>query len=58
MTDINKPPASDELVPCEVCLKEIPASAAISEEVGEYFYNFCGLECYKKWQEQKRKEED
>lgn len=58
MADINKPTPTDELVPCEVCLKEIPASAAQSEEVEDYFYNFCGLECYKEWREQNKKEED
>lgn len=56
MADINKPVA-DELIPCEVCLKEIPPSAASSEEVEEYFYYFCGLDCYKQWQEQGKKDE-
>jgi len=56
MTDINKT-AADELVPCEVCLKEIPQSAATSEEVEEYFYHYCGVDCYRKWQEQSKKAE-
>lgn len=57
MADINKLP-EDELVSCKVCLKEIPASAAKSEEVEDYFYYFCGSECYKKWQGQNKKEKD
>ncbi|WP_455220835.1 DUF3330 domain-containing protein [Kaarinaea lacus] len=38
-----------ELVECEVCLKEIPASEAQSEEVNDYVLYFCGLECFDKW---------
>jgi len=33
-------------------------NAANSEEVDEYFYYFCGSECYKEWQQQSKKEED
>lgn len=40
-----------ENVPCEICLKEIPQSEAKVVEVDDYVANFCGLECYEKWQE-------
>lgn len=36
-------------VTCEVCLKEVPLSAAKAAEVNDYFVHFCGLECYEKW---------
>ena len=38
-----------ELVECEVCLKEIPASEAKNEEASDYVLHFCGLECFDKW---------
>ena len=38
-----------EKVPCEICLKEIPKSEAEIAEASDYFYYFCGLDCYGKW---------
>lgn len=38
-----------ELVECEVCLTEIPASEAKNEEASDYVLHFCGLECFEKW---------
>ena len=38
-----------ELVECEICLKEIPASEARNEEASDYVLHFCGLECFDKW---------
>lgn len=40
-------------VPCEICLKEIPASEAKTAEAVDYVAYFCGLDCYTKWKEQK-----
>jgi hypothetical protein len=57
MADTTKP-SENKLLSCEICLKEIPASAANSEEVDEYFYYFCGSDCYKEWQQQSKKDED
>ncbi len=37
------------LVACDVCLKEIPRSAARSVEAADYTYYFCGQQCYEKW---------
>lgn len=39
-------------VACDVCLREIPASEARSEEASDYVMYFCGLECYGKWRKQ------
>jgi len=48
-------PIEGERVACEVCLKEISLSEAMSEEASDYIIHFCGLACYEKWK--KRKEE-
>ncbi len=36
-------------VECAVCLKEIPASEAISPEGHDYVLYFCGGDCHAKW---------
>jgi len=41
-----------ELVPCEVCMKEVPKSEAIVPEACDYVAYFCGLECYAQWRRQ------
>ena len=53
----QKKPTQEEKVACDVCLKEIPISEAMSEEATDYVAHFCGLDCYTKWKEQKKKEE-
>ncbi len=45
-----------ELVPCEVCLKEIPKSEAKSAEAQDYVAYFCGLQCYEEWAAEQIKE--
>lgn len=42
----------EQLVSCEVCLKEIPVSEARSAEAADYVVHFCGIECYVQWKEQ------
>jgi hypothetical protein len=37
------------MVPCEVCLKEIPRSEAVNAEAEDYVAHFCGLDCYRAW---------
>lgn len=37
------------LVPCEVCMKEVPLTEATVPEASDYVAYFCGLECYAKW---------
>ena len=49
----SKPVA--EQVPCEICLKEIPASEAKTAEAVDYVAYFCGLDCYEKWKEQNQR---
>jgi hypothetical protein len=53
----QREPTQDEMVACEVCLKEIPKAEAKSEEATDYIVHFCGLDCYSKWKEQKMKDE-
>ena len=49
-------PTEIEKIACDVCLKEIPRSEAEIEEVSDYVLYFCGLDCYKKWREENKKE--
>lgn len=44
-----------ERVACDVCLKEVPKSEAMSPEATEYVMHFCGLDCYEKWKSTKDK---
>ena len=39
-----------EIVSCDLCMTEIPASVAESFEGTDYVHHFCGLECLGKWQ--------
>lgn len=43
----------DELIACEICLKEVPKTDAESSETADYVAHFCGLECYEQWHKQK-----
>ena len=47
-----------EQISCEICLKEIPASEAKSEEASDYVAHFCGLDCYDKWRTQSPADSD
>ncbi|MEW6313568.1 MAG: DUF3330 domain-containing protein [Pseudomonadota bacterium] len=42
------------MVACEVCLTEIPGSAARSVEASDYVHHFCGLDCLERWQANKK----
>ena len=44
-----------ELIACEICMKEIPKSAATVPEATDYVAHFCGLDCYKEWKKQNDK---
>ena len=57
MTTSDKP-VEVEHVACEICLKEVPISAALSPEATDYVVYFCGLECYEKWKNQGGKPND
>ena len=56
MTEDEKS-TSEQLVQCEICLKEIPKSEAKSAEAQDYVMHFCGLDCYEKWSKQQPNEE-
>ena len=55
--DTCKQATKTENIACEVCLKEIPQSEAKVVEVDDYVVNFCGLECYEKWQKEEAKKD-
>lgn len=48
--------AGCEITSCEVCLKEIPVSAALNEESADYIHHFCGLDCLETWRRRARQE--
>lgn len=48
---------SEPMVECEVCLKEVPLSAAKNEEVQDYVTHFCGIDCFAKWKEQNEQQQ-
>ncbi len=55
----NKPvPKEPELIACEICLKEIPASASQSAEAHDYVHHFCGIDCYQQWQQQQAQDQE
>ncbi|MFV1985185.1 MAG: DUF3330 domain-containing protein [Thiohalomonadales bacterium] len=45
----------EELISCEICIKEFPACDAKISEIDDYVMHFCGLECYDKWHKQAKK---
>ena len=47
---------NNEVIACDVCMKEVPASEAKSEEASDYVRHFCGLDCYEKWSNQEKHE--
>jgi hypothetical protein len=52
----NDKMTEEERIACEICLKEVPISEAKSEEASDYFFHFCGIDCYTKWKEQETPE--
>ncbi len=44
------PICNEPVLACNVCLKEIPHSAAKSHEAAEYVYYFCGDACFAQWE--------
>lgn len=55
MSEHDTDKQDDALVSCEICMKEIPATEARSEEADDYVRHFCGLDCYDKWRSQAEK---
>lgn len=50
MDKSNTSPAAS--LSCEVCLKEIPRTAALTAEGTDYVGEYCGLECYQEFLKQ------
>lgn len=48
--------AGCEITSCEMCMKEIPVSAALNEEGADYIHHFCGLDCLETWRLKARQE--
>lgn len=53
----DKKKKTEELVPCHVCMKEIPRSEAKVDEASDYVAYFCGLDCFDKWRQEEDKTE-
>ena len=47
----DKDPLLTEVIPCEICLTEIPNSVIFNAEFDAYVSNYCGLDCYEQWRE-------
>jgi len=48
----TKPDISENtLIECAICLDEIPLSSAKAAETQDYIQYYCGINCYKEWQE-------
>lgn len=46
----NKPvPSEPDLIQCEVCLRDIPGSVAVTVEGSDYVHHYCGLDCLARW---------
>ena len=50
MSEKKKP--EEAPLSCSICMKEMPHDLAHTHEGPDYVHHFCGLDCYRKWQEQ------
>jgi len=48
----DKTPEPEAPLSCAICMQEMPHDLAHTHEGPDYVHHFCGLECYRKWQEQ------
>jgi hypothetical protein len=53
----GKTPAEQPSMTCSLCMKEMPHDLAHTIEGPDYVHHFCGLECYRKWQERQSEED-
>jgi hypothetical protein len=51
----DQKPEQDNLIKCEICMKEVPRSESKSAEVEDYVMHFCGLDCFSKWEAKEKK---
>ena len=40
---------TNELISCDICMKEVSSDEGHVTEIDDYVMHFCGLECYDKW---------
>ena len=48
----DKTPEPEPVLSCALCMSEMPHDLAHTHEGPDYVHHFCGLDCYRKWQEQ------
>jgi len=53
---IKKDIAEETIIECAVCLEEIPVSAAKVSDIQDYIQYYCGIDCYKIWQDKHKKQ--
>ena len=51
-------PRQEAPLTCSLCMKEMPHDLAHTLEGPDYVHHFCGLDCYRKWQEQQAAEDE
>ena len=49
--------APEQVIDCEICLREIPQSVNQNAEADEYVSGYCGLECYQIWKNQQEQKD-
>ena len=54
MATPTRPEIESQKIPCSVCHKEIPFSAALTPQGADYVGHFCGAECYDQFAAQKK----
>lgn len=42
----------EELIECEICLREVPITEATNPEATDYVVHYYGLACYERWTSQ------
>ena len=53
----DKTPEQEAPLTCSICMHEMPHDLAHTHEGPDYVHHFCGLDCYRKWQEQQAAED-
>jgi len=52
---IDKKDMIDEAsIECAICLEEIPGSTAKGSDAQDYMQYYCGIDCYKEWQDKQK----
>jgi len=42
----------EELIECEICMREVPITEATNPEATDYVVHYYGLACYERWTSQ------